>query len=41
MRLSLKNHPSSLALLVARVRADDPHHAFAADDLAVLTNSFD
>src|ERR1041385_3610362 len=32
---------SLLPLLVFRVRADDPHRALAADDLAVLTNPFD
>jgi hypothetical protein len=31
----------ALALLVARVGAEDAHDAFAAHDLAVLTNLFD
>src|SRR5262245_9506753 len=30
--------PSALALLVARVRADDPHDALAPDHLALLTS---
>ena len=30
----------ALPLLVPGVRADHPHHALAADDLAVLTDSF-
>jgi hypothetical protein len=33
--------PSPLTLFVARIRANDPHHAPAANDLAVLTDSFD
>jgi hypothetical protein len=32
---------STLALLVARVRADDVHHAAAAHDLAVLAYFLD
>src|ERR1700730_11634891 len=30
----------ALALLVFRVDADHPHHAFAVDDLALVTNLF-
>src|ERR1700730_530510 len=30
----------ALALLVFRVDADHPHHAFAVDDLALITNLF-
>jgi hypothetical protein len=33
--------PSTLALLVARVLTDDPDHAVAADDLALIANLFD
>jgi hypothetical protein len=32
---------STLALLVALVRADHSHHTFAADDLAVTADFFD
>jgi hypothetical protein len=32
---------SALTLLVARVLTDDPHDAFAPDDLAVLTDLLD
>ena len=32
---------STLALLVARIGTDDPHHALAPDDLAVATDTFD
>jgi hypothetical protein len=31
---------SALALFVATILADDPHHTLAADDLAVATNTF-
>jgi hypothetical protein len=33
--------PSALALLVARVAADDAHDAFALDHLALRTDLFD
>jgi hypothetical protein len=33
--------PSALPLLVAGIRADDPHNAFAPDHLAPLTDSLD
>src|SRR5262249_35022627 len=33
--------PSALPLLVARIGADDVHHAAAADDLAVLADLLD
>jgi hypothetical protein len=32
---------STLALFVFRVFADHPHHALAADDLALVANLFD
>src|SRR3970040_2240717 len=32
---------SALALLVARILADHPHHPLAADDLAVAADSLD
>jgi hypothetical protein len=32
---------TALSLLVPRVRTNHPHNAFALDDLAVLTHSFD
>jgi hypothetical protein len=32
---------STLALFVARIRADDPNHTFAADDFAIATNPLD
>ena len=33
--------PLALALLVAGVVANDPHHALAADHLALVADSFD
>jgi hypothetical protein len=32
---------STLALLVAAILADDPHHPFAPDDLAVAADTLD
>jgi len=36
--LSAQEVKSSLTLLVARIRTDDPNHALAADDLALAAD---
>jgi len=39
--LSAQEVKSSLALLVAGIGTDDPHHALAADDLALAADFLD
>jgi hypothetical protein len=38
---TIDNDRLSLALFMFRVFADHPHHALAADDLALVANLFD